>query len=215
MPTRSGVKDSHQDVGGVGWVGERAENVEEGAHPQFAADRCHILHRGMMAGRKHEAQPDRVDAAGNLHGRELDLNAQRLENVGASRARRDTAVAVLGNFRTGGTHHEHRGRGNVEGMRAIASRTHHVHEVRATLHHHRRSKLAHDLCGCTDLADRFLFHPQSGEQRRSNRRGQVTTHDHAHQIEHFVMKDLPMLDAACERFLRRDRHERFLLQCAG
>src|SRR5207342_1523192 len=74
----------------------------------------------------------------------------------------------------------------------------------------RQRELAQHRGGARDLADRFLLHPQAGEDRRGHRRGDLAAHDHAHQVDHLVVEDLAMLDRALQRLLGRDGHGRGL-----
>ena len=50
-----GMKHAHQNIGRVRRIGQRTEDVEEGAHAHLATNRCHRFHRRMMRRRKHEA----------------------------------------------------------------------------------------------------------------------------------------------------------------
>ena len=52
--------------------------TQQGTHAHLATHRCHMLHRTVMVGRKHEAHADFVDA----------LDAARNDEVGDDRARR-------------------------------------------------------------------------------------------------------------------------------
>ena len=77
-----GMEHAHQGVRRAGRIGERAEDVEEGAHAQFLAHRCHVLHGRVMIGREHETHAGRLQAFGHLRRREIDLHAERFQHVG-------------------------------------------------------------------------------------------------------------------------------------
>ncbi len=66
MPTRSGWNTPIRMVRRVGRVGQRAEDVEDGAHAHFLADRGDVLHRRMVVRREHEADAGLRDARADL-----------------------------------------------------------------------------------------------------------------------------------------------------
>jgi hypothetical protein len=78
-----GVENAHQRVGRAGRIGQRAEDVEQGAHPHLAAHRRHVLHGAVMVGREHEAEAGFRDTGGNLLGRQHDVGAERFQHIGA------------------------------------------------------------------------------------------------------------------------------------
>ena len=80
----------------AGRIGERTEQVEDRSRRELGPGRTDILHRGMMRGREHEADAGFLDAAADLLGPQIDLHAERGQHVGGARARRQRAVAVLG-----------------------------------------------------------------------------------------------------------------------
>jgi hypothetical protein len=57
-----GVEDAEDLIGRVGRVGQRPEDVEQGAYAQFAPYRCRMLHGAVMIGGKHEADAHFIDA---------------------------------------------------------------------------------------------------------------------------------------------------------
>jgi len=61
-----GMEHAHQDVGRAGRVGERAQDVEDGAHAQLAAHRRHVFHGRVVVGREHEADARLGNALGDL-----------------------------------------------------------------------------------------------------------------------------------------------------
>jgi hypothetical protein len=76
-------------------------------------------------------------------------------------------------------------------------------------------ELAHHLRGGGDLADGFLLHAQAGEDGGGHHRRHLPLHDLPHQVQHLVVKDLAVFDAARQRFLRRDGHGGFLGRVCG
>ena len=117
-----------------GGIGERAQEVEDRAHGQLLAHRDHVLHRGVVAGREHEAEAELVDAARHRLGGQVDARAQRLEHVRRAGPARGRAVAVLGHPAAGAGGHEGRRGGHVE-RGPPAARAGGVHQaVAARLH---------------------------------------------------------------------------------
>ena len=43
-----------------------------------------MFHRGVMVGREHESDAGLLDGLGDLSGREVDVDAERFERVGAA-----------------------------------------------------------------------------------------------------------------------------------
>ena len=103
-------------------VGERAEQVEHGAHARApcAAPRRGAWRRG-SAGAKRKAQPASSRQRWTVSSGRVDAHAQRLQHVGAAAAAAGRAVAVLGHGHAAGRDHQ-RGHGrDVEGARAVAA----------------------------------------------------------------------------------------------
>ena len=60
-----GVKHAHQNMGRAGRVGQRAQDVEDGAHAELFADGRDVFHGRVVVGREHEADADLLNTAGN------------------------------------------------------------------------------------------------------------------------------------------------------
>jgi hypothetical protein len=178
-------EDTHHLVGGARRIGERAEQVEHGAHAHLAARTDRVAHRPVVHRREHEADADLVDAAGDRLGLQLDHDAGRLEQIGAARAARDRAVAVLGDARVGSGRDEGAGGGDVEGLRRVTAGAAGVHEVlagdldaRRQLAHHRRRR--------RDLLHRLALHPQPDQKAADLCLRSVARHDRAHDLGHLL-----------------------------
>eukprot|EP01137_Pigoraptor_chileana_P020486 Opistho-2@82927 len=102
-----GMEHTHQDVLGIGRIGQRAEDVEDGAHAQFAAHRGDVLHRRMVVRREHEADAGLRNALGHLGRAQHDVGAQGFQHIGAAGLAGDAAVAVFGDLGTAGRGDEH------------------------------------------------------------------------------------------------------------
>src|SRR5690606_32491101 len=129
-----GVEDAHELVGGIGGVGQRAQDVEDGPHPQFFAHGSDVLHGTVVGGGEHEADADLFDAFGHLLGRQIDVHAQGLEHVGAAGRGRGAAVAMLGDLHASCCGNEHGGGGNVEGVGSVSTGAAHVEQVVGVAH---------------------------------------------------------------------------------
>ena len=202
-----GMEHAHQLVRRAGRIGQRTEDVEDGAHAQFLADRSDVLHRAVMTGREHEADAHFLDACGDPFGRKHHVRTERFEHVGAAGPRRHAAVAVLGDARARGCRDEHRGGRDVERVRRIAPRAAQVDQMRLVGNEHRRRELTHHLRRGGDLAHRFLLDAQAGQNRGRHHRRHLATHDEPHDLEHLVVKDLAMLDGSLQRFGGGDGHD--------
>jgi hypothetical protein len=196
-----GMEHAHQHRRRAGRIGQRAEDVEDGAHAHLAAHRRDHLHRRMMDRREHEADAGLLDGGGHLLRLQFDHRAQRFQRVGAAGLGRHAAVAVLGHARTGGGGHEHRAGGDVEGVRAIATGADDIDQVGGIGHRHWPGEFAHHGGRRGDLVHGLLLHAQAGEDRRGHHRRHVAAHDLPHQVDHFVEEDFAVLDGAMQGFL--------------
>ena len=198
------MEHSHQDVGRRSRVGKRPQDVEQGAHPEFFANRRHVFHGGMVVGRKHKANAYLGNALGNDAWREVDVNAQAFQHIGAAAFAADAATAVLADPRTRSSSYKHGAGGDVEGVGPVSACAHDVHQMCAIGHLHLGGKLPHHLRSSGDLANGFLLHPQAGQDGSGHERRDFALHDHAHQVQHFVVKNLTVLDGALQSFAGGD-----------
>ena len=102
-------------------IGERAEHVEDGADADLPARPDGVLHGQVHHGREEKADADLLDAFFRAVRGHLDVDAQRLEHVGAAALARDRPVAVLGHGHARAGDDEGGGRGDVERMRHVAA----------------------------------------------------------------------------------------------
>ena len=201
------MEDTQQIVWRRSRIGERPENVEDRAHAELLADRGDVLHGRMVVGREHEADTALGDAGSDLLTVQHDVGAQGFQHIGSPRLGGHAAVAVLGDGAPCSRHHEHDGGGDVEGVRTVTAGPHDVDEVATISHMDRVGELAHDLRSGRDLADGLLLDSQACKDGRRHDRRDLALHDHAHQVQHFVMEDFPVVDDALEGVLRRDAHD--------
>ena len=189
-----GVEHAHHLVLRAGRIGERAENVEYRAHPELPAHRRGVLHRAVVVGREHETDAHLVDAARHLLGREIDVDAERFQHVGAAGLARHGAAAVLRDLRARRGGDERRRSGDVEGVRRVAAGAAGVDEVRRRPAPYLGRELAHHLRRGGDLADGLLLHAQADDDAGDLRGRHLAAHDLAHDREHLVVEDLAVLD---------------------
>ena len=114
----------------VGGIGERADEIEDGAEAERAAKRPQGLHGRVIERREEEDEAGLAQAFDGQFGRELDGHAESLEHVGSAAARGDCAVAVLGDVGSGGCGHQRGAAGDVEGLRTAAAGADAVDQLR-------------------------------------------------------------------------------------
>src|SRR5690606_26492230 len=90
-----------------------------------------------------------------------------------------------------------------------------VDQVRAVGDFHLAGEVAHHPGRTGDLADGFLLDAQSGDDRRGHQHADLASHDLAHEIDHFVMEDLAVLDGALKGFLGGHGHGQEALERRG
>src|SRR3546814_6102650 len=81
---------------GTGRIGERTENVENGARPEFHPAWADVAHGGMVHGCEHEADAGFADAATDPFRADFQIDAERRQCVGCAGFRAEGPVAVLG-----------------------------------------------------------------------------------------------------------------------
>ena len=200
------MEDAEQDVGRTGRIGQRPQDVEEGAHAELPAHRRDVLHRGVVIRCEHEADAGPGDAVGDLSGIERQADAERLDHVGAARLAADAAPAMLADPGAGGGDHEHRAGRDVEGVGAVAAGADDVDQMRLVGDLDLDRELAHDLGRGGDLAYGLLLGTQAGDQRGGHDGRELAGHDQAHEVQHLVVEDLAVLDDALQGLLGRDGH---------
>ena len=82
--TRCGGVDAHDLRGGSGGVGERADEMEDGADAEGSADGHDGLHGRVEAGGVEEGEAMRAEGGGAFGGREADGDAEGFEDVGGT-----------------------------------------------------------------------------------------------------------------------------------
>ena len=123
--------DAHDLGAGAGGIGERADDVEDGAHAEGAADRHDGLHGRVQGGGVQEGEAVAAQGGGPGGGGERDGDAEGFEDIGRAAQRGDGAVAVLGDCCPGGGGDQGGGGGDVEGSGVVSTGAAGVNEERA------------------------------------------------------------------------------------
>jgi hypothetical protein len=119
--------DAHDLCGSSGGVGERADEMEDGANAKGAADGHDGLHCRMQAGGVEEGETVLAEGGCAVGGGEVDGEAEGFEDVGGAARGGDGAVAVLGDHQfspggsSGGGGDEGGGGGDVEGAAGVGA----------------------------------------------------------------------------------------------
>src|SRR5207248_5274625 len=100
-------------------IGERAEDVEDRAHPELAARRARMAHGRMKAGSETEADARRLDAAPHAIRAKRNVDTKGLEHVGTAAAAGGGTVAMLGHWNAGARGDQRRRRRDIEGAGPI------------------------------------------------------------------------------------------------
>ena len=115
-------------------------------------------------------------AAADLLGRDVDLDAERRQHVGRARARRQRAIAVLGDGHAGAGDDEGGAGRDVDRAGAVAAGADHVDGVGGSLDAQHLG--AHRRHRAGDLVDGFAAHPQR-HQQSAHLRGRGLAGHHA------------------------------------
>ena len=89
------IVDAQQLARRAGGVGERAEDVEHGPDADLSASRAGVSHARVQRLREQEADAGLVDAARHVVRVERDVDAERLEHVGAPAAEETARLPCL------------------------------------------------------------------------------------------------------------------------
>ncbi len=190
---------------GSGGIRERAEQIENGAHLEFAASGHRVARRGVHGRREEESDADPFDCGGDSLGREIDAHAEMLEDVRRAAARADRAIAVFGDAHARARNDERCGGRNVERARSVAAGAAGVDErlIRDAqmTGENRRSVAPHGRREADQFVDRLALHAQAGEERGNLRIGGEPGEDILH-------RGLGL--GAGKVFIRDDFFERFV-----
>ena len=139
-----------------------------------------VPHRRMKRRREEERDAGLVEAALDDRRRGRDVDAERLEQVGAAAAARHRSVAVLRDRDAARGEHQRRDRRDVERVRAIAAGAAGVEHRRVVARQPRRPR-AHRPREADDLGRPLPLHRQRDEQPGDLRRLRPAVHDLVHR----------------------------------
>ena len=172
------IGGTHRQSLGACWVGERAQEVEDGSDPERPAHRSGVAHRGVVLRCKEEPETDGAD---HLHGSlraHLEVDPERLEQVGGAGLRGSGSVAVFGDLDAGAGGNERGRRRDIECARPIATRANAVDDRFAHIDGDRG--LRHRVNEPGHLVGGLAFCPQRHQERRDLSLRGVAGHDLGH-----------------------------------
>ena len=173
-------------------VRQRPEHVEDRPRGELPPNRRRVAHRRVVRGREQEAEAELVDRARDQLGRELEIEAERLEDVGRAGGGRDRPVAVLRHARAGGRGDERSGGRDVERPGAVAAGSGRVDEV-APLRLDDEHVLPHRLGAARDLVGRLALQAKRDEEAADLRRRRLPAHDRAHHLARVLLRQVAPL----------------------
>ncbi len=155
----------------LGGIGQRAEHVEHRAHAERGADRSDGLQCRVIVRSEEECKARGIEAAARRHLIERHRHPQGRQQVGATRATGDRAVAVLGDAHAAGRGQQGRTGGEIQAARSIARLSPRHRRVRRPAKGWLAGEPSHRTREAADLVGRDAVAAQRREQRaRQSRR---------------------------------------------
>ena len=148
-----------------------------------------MLHGAMMILGEQETQADLLDAGLHLFRRQSQIDAGRLQHIGAAGFAGNRAVAVLGHAGAGGGADEGRRRADVEGVRPVAAGAAGVDQMVA-VDPDPGHLLPQDLGGRHHFGHRLALGAQGDQKAADLRRRRLARHDPAHQLAHGIRRQI-------------------------
>ncbi len=185
-------------------IRQRAEQVEHRSRCELAPDGRRVLHRRVVRRSEEEREAELVDRLLDLLAWQLELEAERLEDVGGAGARRHGAVAVLRDRGARGRGDERGGRRDVQRVRVVAAGARGVDEVlalRLDCEHVR----AHRLRAAGDLVSGLSLRAQRDEEAADLRRRRIPGHDHRHDLARLCTLEVVAVEQPRDRVLDHRR----------
>ncbi len=184
--------------GGSGGIGERAEQIKNGADAQLAARGNGVARGGVHCGGVEEADADLFDGFGDAFRREFDFYAEGFEHVGGAAARAGGAIAVFGDAHAGARDYECDGGRDVERAAGVAAGAAGVHDyfvgMFAAGGKNWSGVAAHGQGEADDFVNRFAFYAQSDQQRGDLLGAGVAGKDLLHRGLRFGAREIFALD---------------------
>ena len=183
-------------------IDEGTQEVEDGGKLQSLADGAHELH-----GTGEELCVEIDDAC--LVETKVELvevvsepNPMLGDDVGGTRSRRGSIVAVLGHFVASPGDDEARGSGDVERVLAVAASAHHI-DIAVAVEGHRHACLEDAIAEAQQLVDGDASHLQGREQRSDLLVGILTLGDAHQNVLHLFTCQLLMVQELGQNLFHR------------
>jgi tRNA pseudouridine38-40 synthase len=201
--TRS-IGHAHNLTSDAGRVQQRPQQIHDGGDPKLFAHWPQVAHRGVVVRREQEYQ-----AAGLEHLRgplrsEIDVDTQRLEDVGRPGFGGVAPVAVLGDGNSGPGHEEGSGGRDVEGSDLSSPSPAGIDQGIGRLETHLHHRYPESLSGSRHFVGRLPLHPKTQQQRSDLRRGGRTSDDDSERSGGLVPAERPPLGQLLEGQTERE-----------
>ena len=171
-----------QGKGRRGRVGQRPEQVEHGPYRERATHRRDLLHRRVIVRREEEGETGRLETVARRALVQRQRQAERFQQVGAPRAARHRAVAVLDDGHAQRRDEQRRARREIEASGAVAAGPDDVDRGRARRQHGLARERAHGRCEPAHFVWGDTLGAQRREQRARHRRRKRRIRERAHQV---------------------------------
>jgi hypothetical protein len=198
----------------AGGIRQGAEDVEDGPRGELTSHGGGMAHGRVMGRSEEEAEAELVDRALDPLDRELEIEAERLEDVRRSRRGRHRPVAVLRHSRAGRGGHERRRRRDVERPRPVAAGAGGIDEVLAAGSHGEHVR-PHRLGAAGDLVRGLALQAQGYEEAADLRRRRLAAHHLFHHRPRLTAREVLTFEQPGESFLDHRRPARKLRARAG
>ena len=193
-PAQRGRKHAHHLMFDTGRIRKRAEHVEQRTQAEIATRAGGVFHRLVVSLGKHETDADVVDATGNLHRGQVQIDPGGLQQIGAAALARHRAVTVLGHGATGCRDNERRSRRHVEDVRTVTAGADYIDHAVEGLEFDLVGQLTHHRHGADDFVDALALHAHGHHERADLCVGALPGHDFAHHVAHFFGAEVEVFD---------------------
>ncbi len=151
-----------------------------------------MFHGRMQLGREQKADPHLIDAFADLLRRQVQVDAQLVEHVGAAAFAAGGAVAVLGDLQSRARRHKSDRRADVERPRLIAAGAAGIQQqIGVGFGRDAVGIGAHRPRAADDLVLRLALHAQRHQVRADLRLGRAARHDLVHDRFGFILLQMP------------------------
>ena len=188
---------------GARGIRQRSQKIEGRAHAEIFSRRASVSHRRMEGGREEERDAGLLQAALDHRRRGADVDAKRLEEIGAAASAGHRPVAVFRDPDAAGRDDKRRDGRDVERVRAVAAGATRIEDVRELPRQARRPR-AHGTRQPDDLGRTLTLHREADEQTRNLRALRAAFHDLFHRRGRFLDREVL---STLELFEERGEHQ--------